>query len=231
VAVPKPVIGLAAVAALGVGGLILLMSGGEEDLATAEARAAPADEAAARPDLPEVFPPAEPPAIDSTDEPREIPQLRMADDPVYEEGVGEYLQYRRDDGAIVRDHREGAADREPSFGGLSDPRQLPPTAEQVRPQTVLAVRDALRPAVRRCANEHAPEAEVGSAVRARVTFTIAAQRLTVDDVSTASRGLADAGALEGCVASAARDLSLTIAGAEDVEGHPIDLPFRVGPAR
>jgi hypothetical protein len=231
VAVPKPVIGLAVIIAVGMGGLLLLISGGDEEVATAEARPAPVDERATRSDLPEVFPPAEPPPSASSDEPREIPQIRTPSDPVYEEGVGEYRQYRRDDGAIVRDHREGAADREPSFGGLSDPRQLPPTAEKVRPQTVIAVRDALRPAVRRCANEHAPEAEVGSAVRARLTFTVAAERLTVDDVSMASRGLADTGPLEGCIASAARDLSLTIAGAEDVEGHPIDLPFRVGPAR
>jgi hypothetical protein len=47
----------------------------------------------------------------------------------------------------------------------------------------------------------------------------------------ASQGLAGASSLEACIESAARDVALAVAGAEDVEGHPVDLPFRVGPAR
>ncbi len=201
------------------------------------------------PDLPERAPStqrAEPdpePDPDPDPEHRERPEIERGDEggetddgrrarrdgePTYA-SVEPAHEYTRDDGATVRDHREGAAERGPRIAGLSDPRQAPPTADQVTPDTVLAVRNALRPGVHECRREHASDAEEGSAVRARVTFSVASERLTVDDVSTTSRGLGEADALESCIESAAYDIALDVGGAEDVQGHPIDLPFRIGP--
>ncbi len=237
-----PLIGLAIVAIGGVVGLVLLMSGGDEEVARAASpqTVSASDERETPDPEPEAFPPAESPqeprADEASEEPKQAPAIpRLPEERAVPSVAGDqerdYVEYRRSDGSIVRDHREGAQEGQPSFGGLADSRQLPPTAEKVRPQTVVAVRDALRPSVRRCAREHAPEAEAGSAVRARVTFSVAAETLTVDDVSTSSIGLPSPGALEGCIESDALGLTLPVAGAEDVEGHPIDLPFRVGPAR
>lgn len=140
-----------------------------------------------------------------------------------------YREYEREDGAVVRDHREDADERPRGMGGVRDPRQAPETAENVETETVLAVREELRPSVHACRSEHAEDAEEGSAVQARITFSVSAEQLTVDDVATTSRGLSEPDDLEDCVDSAASELALDVPGAEDVEGHPIDLPFRIGP--
>lgn len=142
---------------------------------------------------------------------------------------GEYVEYVREDGAVVRDHREGASERERGMSGVGDPRLAPETADRVTTDTVREVRDALRPEVADCRSRHAPDAEAGSALQARITFSVAGGTLTVDEVSTRSRGLPDPGELESCVEAAASALELDVAGAEDVDGHPIQLPFRIGP--
>lgn len=134
--------------------------------------------------------------------------------------------YVREDGALVRDHRKRNT-LPMSSTPVSRPRR---TVTTVDPTTVIAVRNAMRPIVYGCARE-TPATSMGAEPRLQgvVVISIAASKLTIDDVEVSTVDLDEpaAGQLRDCVTQSVKPLALTIPGSADVAGHTLTLPFRL----
>lgn len=134
--------------------------------------------------------------------------------------------YVRDDGVMVRDHRTRAAPPMMS-GTVTRPQR---TITKVAPTTVVAVRNAMRPIVYGCLSD-TPAHSLGADPRLQgvVVISIAASKLTIDDVTVQTRDVEDPGAnqLQECVVQRMKPVTLAIPGSEDVKSHTVTLPFRL----
>jgi hypothetical protein len=134
--------------------------------------------------------------------------------------------YVRDDGVLVRDHR-----RRPGPPMASGPVSRPQrTVVKVAPTTVIAVRQAMRPIVYGCSAE-TPAGSMGAEPRVQgvVVISIAASKLTIDDIEVSTRDLEEPAAsqLRDCVTQGVKPLTLTIPDSTDVTGHTLTMPFRL----
>ena len=133
--------------------------------------------------------------------------------------------YYRDDGTVVRDHRGG--DRAPlDKGATSRPRGL----RQVDPETIVAVRNAVRPHVNRCADAVGDSA-LGEAprIQGEVHLSIKDNQLMIDGVDVQLRDIDEGSApdLIECVKTAVGNIALDATGHPDVDDYILTLPFDV----
>jgi hypothetical protein len=137
-----------------------------------------------------------------------------------------YREYVRSDGTVVRDHRES---------GVSDPDFVPmvhkPTGpRKLRPEVLIAMRNAMRPIVHKCA-ERLGDDGLGEKPRlhGQITISIMEGHISVDRaaLNVADVAEADAEALMNCVREPMQQLVLPAQGHEDVSDYMISLPFRL----
>ncbi len=130
--------------------------------------------------------------------------------------------YTRNDGSSVRDHR--AAAPEPNLERhMTVPREI----SKIQPETLRAVRLALRPAMKDCLANHAADAEKGSKAQATLTVSVKDAELTVDKLHFASEGLppeADE-ALRACATEAINGHTQSVPDVEDVKKHVMTFPY------
>lgn len=131
-------------------------------------------------------------------------------------------EYIRDDGTTVRDHRANAP--EPS---LDRRVTIPKGISKVQPETLRAVRLALRPAMKSCIATHAGEAPKDSKAQAVLTVSITGEQLRVDKLDFQTEGLEaeTEDALRGCATTAMVGHEQAIAGSPDVEKHVMTFPY------
>lgn len=132
--------------------------------------------------------------------------------------------YTRDDGTVVRDHRSGA--QEPN---LDRRPTLPKELSKVQPETLRAVRLALRPAMKKCIAEHVANAPENSKAQAVLTVSIKDELLHVDKLDFQTEGLvADSEASLGdCASTAMLGHEQPIAGSPDVDKHVMTFPYNL----
>tara|TARA_R110002096_G_scaffold408075_3_gene607037 strand:+ start:11702 stop:12340 length:639 start_codon:yes stop_codon:yes gene_type:complete len=131
-------------------------------------------------------------------------------------------EFVRDDGTEVRDHRKNAP--EPN---LERHITIPKGISKVQPETLRAVRLALRPAMKNCIATHAAEAPEGSRAQAVLTVSITEEQLRVDTLNFQTDGLSPETeeALRGCATTAMVGHEQAIAGSPDVEKHVMTFPY------
>jgi hypothetical protein len=137
-----------------------------------------------------------------------------------------FREYVRSDGTVVRDHRES---------GMADPDFVPmvhkPTGpRKLRPEVLLAVRDAMRPIVHKCAEKLDAEG-LGEKPRlqGQITISVMEGHISVDRaaLNVADVAETDAEAFMNCVREPTQQLVLPAPGHEDVSEYMISLPFRL----
>jgi hypothetical protein len=131
-------------------------------------------------------------------------------------------EFIRDDGTAVRDHRSNAP--EPN---LERHITIPKGISKVQPETLRAVRLALRPAMKNCISTHAGEAPEDSKAQAVLTVSITGEQLRVDTLKFQTDGLSaeTEEALRGCATKAMLGHEQPIAGSPDVEKHVMTFPY------
>jgi hypothetical protein len=137
-----------------------------------------------------------------------------------------YREYVRSDGMVVRDHRaSGTAD--PDFVPQV---QKPVGARKLKPEVIIAVRNAMRPIVHKCAEKLGSEG-LGDKPRlhGQITISILEGQISIDGaaLNVADVAEADAQALMDCVRDPMQQLMLSAAGHDDVTEYMISLPFRL----
>jgi hypothetical protein len=210
------------VAALGLGlagliGLVLLWRASQAAGDAVPARAVaddPAPGAASdpgpRPQLPATAPAGELPAILDLDT---------------DAGARGPRVYAREDGVLVRDHRARAT--------MMTPTELmrPKTGTaKVDSSVIIAVRNAMRPIVHRCA-EAIPAASMGEDPRLQgeVMISIAEGNLSVDDAATKLVDVDESAAapMRDCVVQGVKAIHLATPGTGAVTRTILTLPFRL----
>lgn len=133
--------------------------------------------------------------------------------------------YVREDGVLIRDHRARASMMTSSE--LVRPKTAPVKME---PTTIVAVRNAMRPIVFRCA-EAIPAASMGADPRLQgeVMVSIAEGNLSVDDavVKIVDVDEGAAAPMRDCVVQGVRDIHLATPEAAAVTRTTLTLPFRL----
>jgi hypothetical protein len=137
-----------------------------------------------------------------------------------------YREYVRSDGTVVRNHRAS---------GVVDPDFVPmlpkPTgARTLRPEVLIAVRDAMRPIVHKCAEKlDADGFGEKPRMHGQITISIMEGHISVDRAALNVIDVAetDAEALMNCVRDPLQQLVLPAQGHEDVSEYMISLPFRL----
>lgn len=133
--------------------------------------------------------------------------------------------YAREDGVLIRDHRARATMMEPSE--LVRPQTGP---VKVEPTTIIAVRNAMRPIVFRCA-EAIPAASMGEDPRLQgeVMISIAEGNLRVDDAVMKIVDLEESAAapMRDCVVQGVREIHLAAPNAAEITRTTLTLPFRL----
>lgn len=152
----------------------------------------------------------------------ELPSLLDVDTDAGAKGPRVYV---RDDGVLIRDHR--ARSTMMSTNELTRPNTAP---VKVEPTTIIAVRNAMRPIVFRCA-EAIPAESMGEDPRLQgeVMVSIAAGNLSVDDTVVKIVDV-DEGAvapMRDCVVQGVRDIHLATPEAADITRTTLTLPFRL----
>ncbi len=130
--------------------------------------------------------------------------------------------YVRDDGTAVRDHRKNAP--EPN---LERRVTLPREISKVQPETLRAVRLALRPAMKQCIATHAADAPENSKAQAVLTVSIKDEILRVDELDFQTEGLPPdrETTLRDCATSAMLGHEQPIADSPDVDKHVMTFPY------
>lgn len=154
-----------------------------------------------------------------------LPPLRMSGSKSENSSVHPEVAVRtyiRNDGTVVRDHR-----RE-DFGenlerGITPPKSVSP----VQPETLAAVRVALRPAMNKCIASHAADAPDGSRAQAVLTVSIRSEKLTVDTLEVSTEGLEDGEALKACISGVMLGHSQMVSGAKDADAHKMTFPYNL----
>lgn len=133
--------------------------------------------------------------------------------------------YVSESGTLVRDHRQRA--------GLSEIRgspRRPGAVRKIDPLVVVAVRNAMRPIVHRCAGDVA-DGSFGAEPRLQgeVVISVAAGNLTVDEVLVKTLDVAEEAAdgVRDCVIQGMLDMTLPAEGQPDLSRHTLTLPFRL----
>ncbi len=136
--------------------------------------------------------------------------------------AGDTREYVRNDGTAVRDHRASAP--EPNLGrNITIPKGI----SKVQPETLQAVRLALRPQMKNCIATHASEAPEDSKAQAVLTVSITGEQLRVDKLDFQTEGLAaeTEEALRSCATQAMLGHEQPIAGSPDVKKHVMTFPY------
>ncbi|MCP4444332.1 MAG: hypothetical protein GY811_03175 [Myxococcales bacterium] len=130
--------------------------------------------------------------------------------------------YVRDDGSIVRDHRGGTS--EPN---LTSRESQPRDSSKVQPATLRSVRLALRPAMKKCIQEHAADADGAPKAQAVLTVSIKDELLRVDKLDFQSEGLAPEAEehLKNCATTAMIGHEQPIGGSPEVAEHVMIFPY------
>jgi hypothetical protein len=133
--------------------------------------------------------------------------------------------YVREDGVLIRDHRARAT----MMSSTELVRPKTGTAK-MEPTTIVAVRNAMRPIVFRCA-EAIPAASMGEDPRLQgeVMVSIAEGNLRVDDAVMKLADVEESAAapMRDCVVQGVRDIHLAAPEAADVTRTILTLPFRL----
>jgi hypothetical protein len=132
--------------------------------------------------------------------------------------------YVRDDGVEVRDHRRG---RPPPDLTRAIPR---PTAagRKVETQTVVAVRNAMRPVVNRCAAGLPAEGRGDRPeVHSDIIVSITDNQLHVDQATVRTRDITGDQALVDCIREGVEALNVAAEGHAPVDRYTLSMPFRL----
>ncbi len=131
-------------------------------------------------------------------------------------------EYVRNDGTVVRDHRANSP--EPN---LERHMTVPKEISKIQPETLRAVRIALRPAMKSCISEHAGAAEEGSKAQATLTVSVTDGELKVDKLHVGTEGLSPEAdeAMRACATEAMLGHSQAVEGVEDVKRHVMTFPY------
>lgn len=134
--------------------------------------------------------------------------------------------YAREDGVLVRDHRARATMMDTSE--LVRPK--PPGTAKVESAAIIAVRNAMRPIVTRCA-EAIPADSLGGNPRLQgeVMISIAEGKLSVDDAVAKVVEVEESAAapMRDCVVQGVRAIQLATPDAANVTRTILTLPFRL----
>ena len=213
---PKHVAALAALGLAGLLGLVLLWRASQAAGETAPGTLA--DDPTAGASNPSQRPRPQLPAAAEG----ELPSILDVD---IDAGVKGPRVYVREDGVLVRDHRTRATMM--STNELVRPKTGPVKME---PTTIIAVRNAMRPIVFRCA-EAIPAASMGEDPRLQgeVMVSIAEGNLRVDDAVMKLADVEESAAapMRDCVVQGVRAIHLAAPEAADVTRTTLTLPFRL----
>lgn len=213
---PKHVAALAALGLAGLLGLVLLWRASQAAGETAPE--ALADDPTARASNPSQRPRPQLPATAEG----ELPSILDVDTDAGARGPRVYV---REDGVLIRDHRARATMM--SSSELVRPKTGPAKME---PTTIIAVRNAMRPIVFRCA-EAIPAASMGEDPRLQgeVMVSIAGGNLRVDDAVMKLADVEESAAapMRDCVVQGVKDIHLAAPEAADVTRTTLTLPFRL----
>ena len=130
--------------------------------------------------------------------------------------------YELEDGTKVFDHRA-----KPSEPNAERYVVLPSALSKVQPDTVVAVRRALRPAMNECIATHGQGAVEGGKATATLLVSIEDELLRVDTVKVQIAGLdeAEEEALRACVSEGILGHEQVVEGSEDVKSHRMNFPY------
>lgn len=216
---PKHVAALTGLGLAGLLGLVLLWRASQAAGETAPATLA--DDPAAGASDPSQRPRPQLPGT-TAEASGELPSILDGDTDAGAKGPRVYV---REDGVLIRDHR--ARSTMMSTNELTRPKTEP---VKVEPTTIIAVRNAMRPIVFRCA-EAIPAESMGQDPRLQgeVMVSIAAGKLSVDDTVVKIVDV-DEGAvarMRDCVVQGVRDIHLATPEAADLTRTTLTLPFRL----
>jgi hypothetical protein len=137
-----------------------------------------------------------------------------ADDSEAGEGGDGTVEYVKDDGTVVRDHRAGSR---------------PPMAPRpVKKPTLLKIRNDIRPLVKECGKAlRQRDSSIRGKIQTDMTVSIKGDRIKVESLDLQVQGLEDS-EYTTCVRGALEGLELYAPdGQDDVERHTMSFPFSV----
>ncbi len=157
----------------------------------------------------------------STRDVRRRPRLQPATEGATQD-VAQPQTYTRNDGSEVRDHRSNPP--KPRLERIANP---PSEISPIQPETLLAVRNTLRPAMKDCIANHAADAPEGAMAQAVLTVSISSENLKVDGLEFSTEGLEDDTEFRACVQSAMLGHQQNVAGSADVKVHTMTFPYKL----
>ncbi|HUH01970.1 MAG TPA: hypothetical protein VML75_08225 [Kofleriaceae bacterium] len=162
-----------------------------------------------------------PPAAGERTDTRSRPEVAPSQ-PSTDAVQDDVLEYVTDGGILVRDHRADKTSPA-NLDGLPRPRR----AARMQPESIAAVRGALRPIVGRCERALAA-GSLGTEPVLQIVATVSVQsgRLTVDKVESHTKDIADP-ELGACVRDAFTGHQLDLPGELDVASFDLTHPFRI----
>ena len=140
--------------------------------------------------------------------------------------AGEPLTYVRDDGTVVRDHRANPA--KPDYERVP---VLPASISKVKPLTVAAVRQNIRPAMSACISAHKEAADSDAKAQAVMKISVENETLRIDEVDIQTQGVEDHDAFTACVSDAVLGHEQAVEGSEDVKSHTLTFPYEFAKTR
>ena len=129
------------------------------------------------------------------------------------------LEYLRNDGSEVRDHREN-----PPMPQLEATAGAPKSIAKVAPKVVMQLRRDFRPIIEDCTNAHAANDQEARA-QVVVKTSLVEEMLSIDSLEVSTRGIEASDAFVKCVDEQMRDHTARIEGAADHSGHTMTFPF------
>ncbi|ACY18506.1 hypothetical protein [Haliangium ochraceum] len=132
--------------------------------------------------------------------------------------------YLRDDGVLIRDYRNPASRSE-----ITATFERPRTLTRVTTDTVVTLRDALRPIVNECTKD-LENTSLGDEPRLQTTVLVSAAAggaLTVDDTLVSAVGIEEPAlpAVRDCIIAGAAPLRLSIDEPEPLSRYPMTMVF------
>lgn len=136
----------------------------------------------------------------------------------------ERRNYVRDDGTVVRDHRD-----EPGPQNLDRRVSPPKEISPVQPEVLAAVRRSVRPGMMNCIAEMPEQSlEEGAKAQAELTVSIVDALLQVDELVVRTEGVPESEELRSCVREAILGHEVMVEGAKDVKSYVMNFPYRLG---